>query len=96
MIELRKCKLKNCLLNEKEGNSFYCSLFIPTSVKDSKPDNMSCKYYATNFKDELVWLKSKGGLAGIILSSTNKKSDKELKDEMKEKKARKKRKKKII
>jgi hypothetical protein len=96
MIKLRKCKLKNCLLNEKEDNSFYCSEFIPNIVNETKPDDITCEFYSTSLKDDLEWLKKKGGMLGLILSQSNKKTEKDLKEELKEKKARTRKKKKNV
>lgn len=88
MIKLQKCKLKNCLLNEKEGTTNCCSQIVPSIVKKLKPDNPACEFYSTDLEKEKEWLKTKGGLLGLIMSSS-KKMEKDLKEELKEKKKKK-------
>ena len=74
-----KCKLKACICYEKIGRTGYCYQDVPTIVKQLKPNDTSCYYYATSQEDELKWLKKNGGVMNLI-KTTQKGRRKRLKE----------------
>jgi hypothetical protein len=58
-----KCNLNDCLINDQSGE---CTLDLKLLINQSSPNNKTCKYYSNDLKKDIIELKSKGGISGII------------------------------
>lgn len=68
-----KCKLIDCLNNEKVGRSNCCDdELAPTITKNVIPSSKDCPYYSNDFEKDLEEMRQSGGLLNMILRRNEK------------------------
>ena len=67
--EVIKCKIKNCVHNEKVNNKLTCSQFIPPIIKKIVPDSVKCPYFDDDFRKNLTSFRLEACLAGYCKST---------------------------
>jgi hypothetical protein len=76
-----KCKLKDCLQNEKGS----CELNHVPFLNKLLPSKVLCPYYDNDFEKSCQEVKAAGGVLGILLRNKNKMTEKEVKETKKAK-----------
>ena len=86
-----KCKLKECLLCDEDGNGGICFMTVPISLDELIPNSIKCPFYSTDMQQDLEWVKKQGGMWNISKKRSGKFTDEDI-DELKKQRKRKKRK----